>query len=52
MNRTDELKEKIIGLHIHSVGYEGMILKGDAELFSNAEIQKPTLEDIMVHIER
>ena len=49
---NDEVKEKIIGLHTHSLGFEGMILESDQKNFSFAEISKPTLEDIMVHIER
>lgn len=49
---TDELKAKIIGFHKHNFGFEGMILASDKHLFSNCEITKPNLEDIMVHCER
>lgn len=49
---TDELKSKIIGLHIHQLGFEGMIQVSDQESFTMCEITKPNLEDIMVHIER
>lgn len=49
---TDELKAKIIGFHKHNFGFEGMILASDKQLFSNCEITKPNLEDIMVHRER
>lgn len=49
---TDELKSKIIGLRVHNFGYEGIILSQDKNLFANAEISKPTLEEIMVHQER
>lgn len=49
---TDELKAKIIGFHKHNFGFEGMILASDKLLFSNCEITKPNLEDIMVHCER
>ena len=49
---TDELKDKIIGFHKHNFGFEGMILASDKQLFSNCEITKPNLEDIMVHCER
>ncbi|MCI6809769.1 MAG: ABC transporter ATP-binding protein [Spirochaetia bacterium] len=49
---TDELKAKIIGFHKHNFGFEGMILASDKQLFSNCEITKPNLEDIMVHCER
>lgn len=49
---TDELKAEIIGFHKHNFGFEGMILASDKQLFSNCEITKPNLEDIMVHCER
>ena len=49
---ADELKSKIIGFHKHSFGFEGMILTEHKDLFSSCEITKPSLEEIMVHIER
>lgn len=49
---TEELKAKIIGLHTHQLGFEGMIKIEDKEAFTMCEITKPNLEDIMVHIER
>ncbi|NLM01028.1 MAG: ABC transporter ATP-binding protein [Treponema sp.] len=49
---TQDLKEKIIGLHCHKFGFEGMILAKDKNNFSNCEISKPNLEDIMIHLER
>ena len=49
---TDEMKSKVIGLHCHNFGFEGMILTKDKELFEKCEISKPGLEDIMVHNER
>ncbi|MCR4735721.1 MAG: ABC transporter ATP-binding protein [Treponema sp.] len=49
---TDELKEKLIGLHEHKFGFEGMIKREDKDLFSGCEISKASLEDIMVHNER
>ena len=49
---TEELKAKIIGLHTHQLGFEGMIKTDDKEAFEMCEITKPNLEDIMVHIER
>ena len=49
---TEELKSKIIGLHVHNLGFEGMILASDKELFTPCEITKPNLEEIMVHCER
>ena len=49
---TDEMKQKIIGLHITSLGFEGLIESKDRKLFTNCELSKPSLEDIMVHNER
>lgn len=49
---SEELKSKIIGLRIHNFGFEGMINACDKEIFKNCEITTPTLEDIMIHIER
>lgn len=51
---TPELESKIIGLHKHQLGFEGMMYAQDAELAKGAgfEISDPLLEDIMVHIER
>ncbi|MCQ2585201.1 MAG: ABC transporter ATP-binding protein [Treponema sp.] len=49
---TDELKSKIIGLHVHNLGFEGMIPASEKDLFASCEITKPNLEEIMVHCER
>ena len=51
---TPELEEKVIGLHKHQLGFEGMMYAADTELAKNAglELSDPLLEDIMVHIER
>ena len=49
---TDELKSKVIGVHEHNFGFEGMILKSDKDLFTKCEITQPSMEEIMVHIER
>ena len=49
---TDELKSKLIGLHEHNFGFEGMILKSDKDLFAKCEITHPSMEEIMVHTER
>ena len=49
---TDELKSKLIGLHEHNFGFEGMILKSDKDLFAKCEITQPSMEEIMVHTER
>ena len=48
----DELKSKIIGLHQHNFGFEGMILASDKDCFAACEITKPSMEEIMVHTER
>lgn len=51
---TSENESKIIGLHKHPLGFEGLMLasdKADAES-SGFECGMPTLEDIMVHVER
>ena len=49
---TDELKSKVIGVHEHNFGFEGMILKSDKDLFTRCEITQPSMEEIMVHTER
>lgn len=49
---TDELKLKVIGVHEHNFGFEGMILKSDKDLFAKCEITQPSMEEIMVHTER
>lgn len=49
---TDELKSKLIGIHEHNFGFEGMILKSDKDLFAKCEITQPSMEEIMVHTER
>ena len=51
---TPKLEEKIIGLHKHQLGFEGMMYAADTELAKKAglELSEPLLEDIMVHIER
>lgn len=53
---TDELKEKVIGLNIHKLYFEGMIKIDDKDLFTstnnNFEISNPSIEEIMVHFER
>ena len=49
---TDELKSKVIGVHEHNFGFEGMILKSDKDLFTKCEITQPSMGEIMVHTER
>ena len=49
---TDELKNNMIGLYQHNFGFEGMITVENKDLFSSCEFTKPSLEEIMVHIER
>ena len=51
---SSELESKIIGLHVHQLGFEGLMKADDKSLAqgSGFEISEPTLEDIMIHIER
>ncbi len=51
---TSDLETKIIGLHKHQLGFEGLMKTTDKALADKAgmEISSPTLEDIMIHIER
>ncbi|MBO7639034.1 MAG: hypothetical protein J6S91_08670, partial [Treponema sp.] len=51
---NDELNSKIIGLHTHQLGFEGMMKVEDSDIAKNAglECNEPSLDDIMVHIER
>ena len=51
---TSDLETKIIGLHKHQLGFEGLMKTTDKVLADKAgmEISSPTLEDIMIHIER
>lgn len=49
---TPELESKLIGTHKHALGFEGMIHAEDKSFASDLEITKPSLDDIMVHIER
>lgn len=49
-----ETESKIIGLHTHQLGFEGLMKTEDKVLAEKGgfEIASPTLEDIMIHIER
>ena len=49
-----EAETKIIGLHTHQLGFEGIMKSEDKVLAEKGgfEISEPTLEDIMIHIER
>ena len=49
-----DTEAKIIGLHTHQLGFEGLMKTQDKELAKAGgfEITEPTLEDIMIHIER
>ena len=49
-----EAESKIIGLHTHQLGFEGIMKTEDKALAEKGgfEIAEPTLEDIMIHIER
>lgn len=52
---SPELEGKIIGLHKHNLGFEGMIKADDKALVEGVggmEISVPSLEDIMIHLER
>lgn len=51
---NSDLENKIIGLHIHQLGFEGLMKTQDKELAQKAgfELSEPNLEDIMIHIER
>ena len=51
---SSEVEPKIIGLHTHQLGFEGLMKTEDKALAEKGgfEIASPTLEDIMIHIER
>lgn len=51
---SSEAEPKIIGLHVHQLGFEGLMKTEDKALAEKGgfEIAEPTLEDIMIHIER
>lgn len=51
---TDEEKSKLLGYYSHKGQAEGMIKTDDKTAFENKkfEIKKPSLEEIMVHLER
>ncbi len=51
---SPETEGKIIGLHVHQLGFEGLMKTADKALAekSGFEISEPSLEDIMIHIER
>jgi ABC-2 type transport system ATP-binding protein len=51
---SPEAEPKIIGLHVHQLGFEGLMKTEDKALAEKGgfEIAEPTLEDIMIHIER
>jgi len=49
---TADLKSKLIGLHEHKFGFEGMLRKSDLAAVSGLEVGPADLENIMIHIER
>ena len=51
---STDLEGKIIGLHKHQLGFEGLMKTDDKALAeqNGFEIASPSLEDIMIHIER
>jgi ABC-2 type transport system ATP-binding protein len=48
----DGLKSKVIGLHEHKFGFEGMLRQSDLPAAAGLEISPADLEAIMIHIER
>ena len=49
---TATLEAKLIGVHKHDLGFEGMLHAEDKAIADGLTIANPTLDDIMVHIER
>jgi ABC-2 type transport system ATP-binding protein len=49
---TPAVEPHIIGIHKHDLGFEGMIHTEDKALAAGLEFSQPSLDDIMVHIER
>ena len=51
---TPELEGKVIGLHKHQLGFEGLLPASDKAVADSCglECSTPSLEDIMVHVER
>ena len=51
---NSDIESKIIGLHTHQLGFEGIMKTEDRALAQSEgfEISEPGLEDIMIHIER
>lgn len=51
---NSDVESKIIGLHVHQLGFEGLMKTENKVLAEKGgfEISSPTLEDIMIHIER
>ncbi len=51
---SDEMEGKIIGLHKHELGFEGLMKAQDRAVAEGAgfEISESSLEDIMIHVER
>ena len=49
-----DVTPKIIGLHSHQLGFEGLMKSDDRSLAEKCgfEIGQPSLEDIMIHVER
>lgn len=50
---TSALREKLLGLREHSVGFEGMLSCRDLRLLPQGVVTEPcTLDDIMVHVNK
>lgn len=49
---SDELKKNLIGLYEHSFGFEALMEKSKSNLAKDLQITNPSLEEIMVCMER
>ncbi|MCK9171475.1 MAG: ABC transporter ATP-binding protein [Treponema sp.] len=49
---TEGVRQHLIGMHTHPLGFEGMLHVEDRSLADGLETAEPSLDDIMVHIER
>lgn len=46
------LSDRLIGCRTHKFGFEAMVKAADSGFAAGLEMEKPTLEEIMIHIER
>lgn len=49
---TEQLERHLIGAHKHASDFEGMLHTEDKKFAGGLELSRPTLDDIMVHMER